>query len=277
MSDDRHSKRAATMRWNKEMAAMIQAAFKPNSKKQLLHEAQTLIYDAWEASTRKRVVRLAHRALDISHDCADAYVLLAEAEAKTFVEAIDLYRKGVKAGERALGKKCFRENEGHFWGMLDTRPYMRAMNGLASTLRSVGENDEALGIWREMLRLNPNDNQGVRYQLLAALLELQLDKEAARLLKLYEGDIMADWTYGAALLAFRQKGDTATARKKLKKALACNPHIPAYLLGRKKIPKRLPDHISPGDATEAISYADGCRAGWSKTVGALEWLATQLA
>src|SRR5690606_3453119 len=47
-----------------------------------LQQAQELIYEAWNATGRKRIA-LAKKALKISPDCADAYVLLAEEEAQT--------------------------------------------------------------------------------------------------------------------------------------------------------------------------------------------------
>jgi len=63
-----------------------------------LREAQDLIYDAWEMADLKSCLALARRALKISPDCADAYVLLAEA-ARTRAKALELYRKGVEAGD----------------------------------------------------------------------------------------------------------------------------------------------------------------------------------
>jgi hypothetical protein len=46
------------------------------SKRSAVHEAQQVMYDAWEAPTRQRAVALARKALTISADCADAYNLL---------------------------------------------------------------------------------------------------------------------------------------------------------------------------------------------------------
>ena len=80
--------------------------------------------------------------MEISPDCADAYVLLAE-HAKTADEAQNLYEQGVAAGERALGREAFAEHEGHFWGVLETRPYMRARQGLAQCLWEAGRRREA--------------------------------------------------------------------------------------------------------------------------------------
>ena len=91
-----------------------------------LAQAQDLMYTAWETPDRRRRISLAEQALRISPLCADAYVLLAEETAATPEEAIELYRKGMEAGERAVGPAAFRDDVGHFWGLLETRPYMRA-------------------------------------------------------------------------------------------------------------------------------------------------------
>jgi hypothetical protein len=38
-----------------------------------------------------------------------------------------------------LGKQAFEEYVGHSWGLLETRPYMRAREGLTVQLSWVGE------------------------------------------------------------------------------------------------------------------------------------------
>src|SRR5688572_14975205 len=162
-----------------------------------LDRAQELMYDAWEATGARRV-KLARQALEISPDCADAYVLLAE-EARSLLEAKDRYEQGVRAGERALGPAAFEEDAGHFWGIIETRPYMRAREGLASCLWRLGERRQAIEHYTDMLRLNPGDNQGIRY-LLANCLLRENDQEALEsLLNQYEDDVMAEWLYTRAL------------------------------------------------------------------------------
>ena len=236
-----------------------------------LEEAQNLMYDAWEARGSRRV-QLARQALKISPDCADAYVLLAEETARSVAEARQFYEKGVAAGERTLGPEIFEEDLGHFWGILSTRPYMRARSGLADCLLAMGEHDEALEHYRDMLRLNPGDNQGIRYTLAACLLEMSLDDELRELLKEYDEDCMADWLFTWALLEFRRRGDCAKARARLKTALEWNPHVPDFLLGRRRLPRLLPEYMEFGGESEAISYCVGFARGWQATPGALEWL-----
>jgi hypothetical protein len=132
--------------------------------------AQEVMYDAWDAPSPRERVRLARKALAVSGDCADAYVLLAEETARSPEEAADLYARGVAAGERALGPAAFGEDAGHFWGLVETRPYMRARLGLAQARWALGTRPEAVADAWDLLRLNPGDNQGVRYLLLRWLL-----------------------------------------------------------------------------------------------------------
>lgn len=276
MTDTPSEKRAKTIAYQKEMKAMMEKALRPKSGKKLLDEAQELAYQAWQAPSRKRAVDLARRALELSADCVDAYCVLAENEAKTDAEAIRFYRQGVEAGRRALGKKTFREDVGHFWGLLETRPFMGAMDHLATMLRfTEGKEVEAIDIWREMLRLNPGDNQGARYRLLALLVEMNRDDDAGALLEEYDEDYLADWSYARALLAFRREGDTEASRALLAKALEKNRHVPRYFLGNKKLPKKTNDFIAPGEESEAVSCCEGYLVAWFKTPGALEWLARQ--
>jgi len=246
------------------------------SKRSAVDEAQEIMYDAWEAPTRQRAVALAKKALTISADCADAYNLLAEETAKSLEEVIDLYRKGVEAGERALGKKAFKEDFGHFWGLLETRPYMRARAGLAQSLWEAGQREEAVEHYWDLLRFNPNDNQGIRDLLMPCLIEFGCDEDAEKLFKQFKEDAMAVWMYSRALLDFRKYGDSPAADKSLKAALDENKYVPSYLLGRKKMPRTLPGHYGFGDDNEAVLYAHGNRVAWRATPGAMEWLAVQV-
>src|SRR6185312_821671 len=127
-------------------------------------------------------------------------VLLAE-HARRRKETLRRYEQGVAAGERALGTHAFQRDVGHFWGILETRPYMRARLGLAHSLWTTGRRDEAVRHLQDMLRLNPNDNQGIRYTLAGFLLFLDRDDELAKLLAQYPDEGSATWAYTHALVA----------------------------------------------------------------------------
>lgn len=241
-----------------------------------LGRAQALMYRAFEEANQQRRVQLAKEALAICPDCADAYVLLAEEQATSRRESLRLFEQGVAAGERALGPEAFRQDVGHFWGILETRPYMRARQGLAHALWSSGRREEAAQHLQDMLRLNPGDNQGLRYTLAGFLLFLDRDDDLARLLEQYEED-SATWAYTKALLAFRRGGDSAEARQLLTEAKKSNKHVPAYLVGESYPPARQPPYYSPGDENEALNYLGGFLAGWKFTPGAVAWLRASMA
>ncbi len=238
--------------------------------------AQKLVYSAWELNDPRDRARKAKRALEIWPDCADAWVLLAENMAESLDEAHEFYAAGVEAGERALGEAAFTEFEGVFWGVFETRPYMRARSGLARVLKKMGQTDEAAGHLRDILRLNPDDNQGNRYSLLHLLMEQGQDKEAANLLEAYPDDCMAEWAYARALLAYRRYGVSEKTDALLIAALKCNQFVPAYLLGRRRMPQQLPSMIGLGDNDEAIAYAAAYKAIWKQTAGSLDWLKSNL-
>jgi hypothetical protein len=128
-----------------------------------------------------------------------------------------------------------------------------------------------------MLRLNPNDNQGIRYELMSLLIKMKRDSLASELQAQYEDDASAFWAYSRALLAFRRSDDSPAARLALKKAINFNKFVPDYLTGRKPMPLQLPDYVGFGDENEAIDYVSSNFQNWWGTRGAIEWLKGQQA
>ncbi len=241
-----------------------------------LDQAQELAWNAFEEPSSIQRKKLAHQALELSKDCADAYIILAE-ETKSLAKAIELYTNAVEAGKRVIGTKNFKEWHGHFWGCLETRPFMRAKASLAACLEEIGQRDAAIAHYQEMLRLNPTDNQGIRHELILCLFRGKYDEELNKLFKQYEDDPFAVWIYHHALWIFRKKGVSNLANQKLTEAIEANTHVPDYLLGRKKIPKLLPDYIKLGDETEAVTYVYEAKEDWEVTPGALSWLKEHVA
>jgi hypothetical protein len=67
-----------------------------------LDQAQDLMYQAWD-STGKRRIELALKAIEISKDCADAYVLLAEEKARDLAQAQGVLRIGCESRRKGSG------------------------------------------------------------------------------------------------------------------------------------------------------------------------------
>lgn len=233
-----------------------------------LLQAGKLLYAAYDARYRNEGLHAVYKALHCSPYCTEAYNLMAH-ESSYRDEKMALYRRAVQAGELSLGELFFRRNEGSFWSHPETRPYMRALHGLADTLWEMGDREETLKIYQEMLRLNHNDNQGIRYQLGFRLLDEERYDEMERLYQAFKEETCF-MLYNLVLSRFCSKAVNAVTI--LRRALEANKHVPAYLLGEEQVPYRQPDHYSHGSKEEAAIYASETAAAWRKAAGALNWL-----
>ncbi len=232
--------------------------------------SQDLVFEAYEQPVSKGK-KLVKQALELDPNNTDAYNYLASIE-KDIDKAIVMFEKAIKAGEKTLGKKFFKEEKGYFWGILETRPYMRAKAGLADCLYAKNKIDKAIDIYEEMLELNPNDNQGIRYLLSTLLLSKNDLTKFELFIKNSEDEDCAVWNYNNALYSFKKIGRTAKTEKILKDAYKSNEFVIDYMLGIKKMPDEQPQYIGRGDENEAISYVNDSWIIWNKTEGAFDWL-----
>lgn len=233
-------------------------------------KAQELLYDAYESTGNKRI-ELAKKALKLYPNSPDAYNILAELELNEVKEE-KLLLKAIEVGEKELGKKFIEENKGYFWGIVSTRPYMRAKYNYAVFLHETDRLAEAIRQYEDLLELNPNDNQGARYELFIVYVESGLFKKAEALLKKYNETTTANGAYNLVLIELLQNGVTNKAKQLLKKAKQQNPYVPDYLLGKKDIPMYLPSHYQLGSESEAIIYADNHWTLWAGNPKLLDFL-----
>jgi tetratricopeptide (TPR) repeat protein len=225
-----------------------------------------------EEADPERAAELARRALALDPDCSDALYVLALNAASSRQEQITLLEQAVSAAERRLGgPPFFVENRGHFWAILETRPYMRARAALADILRGEGRLAEAMKQYEALLDLNPNDNQGLRDVLLGCYLRTGDLEGSRRLLEQYEQDCGAVFSYGRVLERFLA-GDLEGAAMARQAARQANSHVENYLTGRKQFPRRPPEWCSPGDENEAVHCGYYLADAWRRHPAALAWL-----
>ncbi len=238
-------------------------------------QAQILVYRAMETAGSRQRVQLARRALELYPDSADAYQILAE-EAGSEAEARSLLQQGMEAGRRDLGWSFFEQHKGHFWGLFETRPYMRVTRSYAESCWLGGDADEAAGTLAHLLELNPADHTGARYLLLAAYLYTGKLEEAQRVLKRYGGeDSSASFAYDRMILEYKQSGVTSRLKMLYRVARGVNRHVPDYLLGVKRLPPVLPDYTTPGEASEASEYVIMHSRLWASVPELLKWMLKQ--
>lgn len=237
-------------------------------------DAADIALDAFSADSLKQRWKLANKALAISPYCIDAYNILAE-DLDSDEEALKMYELGKLAGEKFFGKKFFKENAGIFWDILETRPYMRSLLGLAQSYNSLGRFPDAIATYEQMLHLCEDDNLGVRDILFPLLLKEGEIEKAELLADKYNSDD-ATWLFGRLLLMLKKGESEEKLKALLKKAIKSNKYAAAYLSLKKKMPKSLPLFYSLGSQEEAIFVAYYQLEAWEATEGACAWLAKEL-
>jgi tetratricopeptide (TPR) repeat protein len=254
----------------KEMAKIINFENEFSSK---VDEAQDIAWDAWDTEDPAEQRALAKKALKIDPGCTDAYNILAYEE-KNPNKRLGYFMQAIESFKKRYGEKYFEETSGLFWGVLETRPYMRALQGYGQSLWDSGKPKEAVETFNDMLALNPNDNQGVRYILVSWLFIIDDLKSIRRLLRTYK-EGTACMLFSALLLKILEKKDKQVIQKSYKAAAAANEYVVPYLLKKKKIPAAIPDRYTLGSKEEAIIYVDDedGAAAWRTHPEALKVLA----
>ncbi|WP_422526309.1 hypothetical protein [Serratia fonticola] len=244
-------------------------AVSPEQLHQDLADAQEIMFDAWETDDLDAVLKLIRKAIRKSPLCADAYSFYSEISKEPPTAKIGYLETALYAATIALGED-FQEFAGRFWGVVETRPYMRSKAALANVMWESGNFYPAMTHCREMLQLCHNDNQGIRHVLASYYLELEMTDELASLLEDYSEDMRPYLQYSRALLAYRNSSPDADDIAKA--AISVNKHIPGLLSKRRMQPKSTTGYITLGALDEAIDYINNNLKPWIRTPGAIQWL-----
>ena len=202
----------------------------------------------------------------MNHDFEDSYPVGDENM------TVEDYQKVIDDYEQKFGEIYFKENEGYFWLIHETRPYMQCLLDQAHLLWENGEREKAIDQFKYMLKLNPNDNQGVRDTLLPNLLELNRLDEAEDLYLKYEEDSSASWKFGKLLLDIKSNASFDEIEMQYQKCIKSNPHVVAYLLGKKRLPDRMPYFYGIGDENEAVFYVMLSADAWHSDMKSMKVL-----
>ncbi|MFB4163194.1 SEC-C domain-containing protein [Alteribacillus sp. JSM 102045] len=239
---------------------------------------QLMLYDAMLAPDLSEKNRLIQKALKLDENQPDIYRQLA-ALTESEEEALEWSRKAVEAGRSSLGKEVFEEEKGHFWSILETRPFMRALQQYASLLE-VYDSKQAEELYEEMLELNPIDNQAIRYQLLSLYIMHSEYGKADALIDKYPEETTF-WLFHQALLEYLYNGLSEKLETKLKKAEKENPHVIDFILNDNNIPQELfmapIEFYSPGSQEEAYIYVEDAMFFWQDQQELMDYLKARAA
>ena len=184
--------------------------------------------DHWLAGDRRRAVKSFRRTLELDPQHADAHnhLGIVSLEARKLKEAEEHFRAAVDGGQRYL------EHEGDTvpWGVAENRPYLRGLANLALVLVEQKQWAEALAIHKQMLLLNPNDNQGVRYLIGIECLRVGDNAGAIDAFQKYLHEEVG-CAFGLALANLHAHGHSADIGEPLLTGFGANRYVAPMLLG----------------------------------------------
>lgn len=85
-------------------------------------------------------------------------------------------------------------------------------------------------------------------------------------------DDSALYTYAKALLLYSEDNLSKKAKEMLKLSIQLNPHVPEYILTKKRIPKKPQKEIEPGQISEAMYIGFLSGEAWWSVKGAVPFL-----
>ena len=220
---------------------------------------------AWEAKTPAARRKAARKALAIDLDCLDAYVVLA-LEAESDAEKIALLREAVRIGDR-LFAPVLDQDEMHWWGFIGTRPFMRAQQNLGLALSDVGDYEEAEAVYRRLLALNPNDNQGIRTLIVEILMTDDRLDDLRDLLNQYPDDFQIEMAMASLFVEMRDGKPTTVLNRRADAINERNPFVLAQLAGLGSPESKIefsPYGIAVGSEQEAFEYAERSGRAWQQ-------------
>ena len=188
-------------------------------------------------------------------------------------EAYICCQAAVGIGLHALPQKFSWKTARMEWAWLENRPFLRAYHSLGLWHLGNARYDEAIGIFRRLLSVNPNDNQGVRYLLPHCWFEKNEPSKIVTHCRKYRKDVAPEILYSEAL-ALARLGRSEDARTALESCVAKLP-----LVGRELLKKRHPrpkslmeGYITHGGPDQAYYYWKSFGSYWSESESALALL-----
>jgi len=182
----------------------------------------------WWAGDRRSAAKLFRRALGLDPQHADAHNHLGiiSLEGRKLKAAEQQFRAAIDGGQRQLE----RDGAEVHWALIENRPYLRGLANLALVLAEQKKWAEALAIHEQMLQLNPDDNQGVRYLIGPEYLRVGDNGGAIDAFQKCLDD-EAGCAFGLALAKLRAQGPAAEIGEALLTGFAANRYVAPMLLG----------------------------------------------
>ena len=178
---------------------------------------------AESAAAKKTALKYAKKAVELDPDNLDASVMVAELTAASIEKLLEKYKNLIGEAEEKLKAEGYFDDDcvGEFWGILETRPYMRLLEKYSHNLVRCGKMRLAIAEYEKMLRLCVDDNLGARYSLMHLYAFLEDEQSALRLFKKYPEEESTQFLLPLSILYYKI-GHLREANNYLKRLCAVN-------------------------------------------------------
>jgi len=143
----------------------------------------------------------------------------------------------------------------------------RCMHNLGLALQANGDLQEAEEIYARLLRLNENDNQGIRTLLVGLYLEQDRLDDAGKILERYEDDFQIEMFMSVIYLEMRSGKPAAVLKSHAEKISERNAFVLEQLAGVGSDEGEIEFSgygIAIGSEAEAFEYADRYGGPWRR-------------
>ena len=219
-----------------------------------LDDAYEILEEAQNAKTEKEAIKLAKKAYEKSRECFDAILFQCDLE-ENGIKRMKLLDEGLEFEKNRLKKEKYfdKENIGHFYGIFETRPYIRGLVIKAEYLLEEGKLRQAESVCKEVLKLNKNDNMGARYLLMAIYATLEEEKDMLKLYQKYPEESL-EMIFPLFALYYKL-GNDKKAKEYLNRVDKCNSNFVKFFKGTIKESKEVNlGYYSRGDSSEIFMY-----------------------
>lgn len=220
----------------------------------ILDDAYELLEKAENAKSKTQAIKYAKKAYDMCPDCFDAVLFQVHLEDNP-LKRWKLLEEGLEFEKDRLENEGYfkKDNIGHFYGMFETRPYIRGLFAKADYLVLDGKIKQARDVCKEILKLNKNDNTGARYLLMAIYAFLEEENDMLKLFKKYPEESL-EMLFPLFILYYKQ-GDDKKTKEYLDRINKANPDFIKFFKGTMKENTKVPyGYYSKGDSSEVIMY-----------------------
>ena len=192
-------------------------------------QALDILENAYGAEDEKTAAKFAKEALKVDPDLTDAKRVLIDTY--PLEKQKKEYEKLIKQEEERLGEMGISDDDvGIYYGLIETRPYMRVRYAYMELLENMNKLRMAMTEGEDIIRLNENDNMGVRYKLIKLCAMLEDSEKLEKLVAEYNEECVH---FLLPQAIYYYKTDQLTkARGTLRRMYKSNAYVKAFFDGK---------------------------------------------